>query len=39
MNVFKCTEDDTGNHNNLGTITNQFAKEEIRLERDLNINS
>lgn len=33
MNIFKCAEDDTGNHNNLSTITNQFAKEEIRLER------
>lgn len=24
--MFKCPEDKTGNHNNLGIVTSQFAK-------------
>lgn len=36
MNVFKCAEDKTENPNNLGTVTNQFAEEEIKLEMNLN---
>lgn len=29
----------TGNHNNLGAVSNWFAKEEVRLEMNLNRNS
>lgn len=39
MNVLKCAEDKTENPNNLGTVPNQFAKEGIKLEMNLNRNS
>lgn len=39
MNALKCAEDKPENPNNLGTVPNQFAKEGLKLEMNLNRNS